>query len=371
MRRRDMGIRAETPVDSTLPLLEAAALEAGIGGSTVLGTELEARGYFEAGLLEQWQLVEQVLWEHVEAQADLEVLLGRLAVHPEPLLRCRVPALYARAWEGQAEAGLARLRVMAEDEDFRVAESLQAFGVRPFAQAEGPAVVELLQPWVADPLPQVRRAAVQAVRPRGFWVKRLEWAHESPGLLLPLLEKLRDEDQRFPANAVANCFNDISRVRPELALAVLGRWLEEGRGMQVEHVARKALRSLIKDGDPRALALFGLGELPVEVKARLLGGEVVPPNSALEFRLAVENRGADATAQLVYELSTTGRVTGRPRRKRYQGGDHLLPGGKTTVLRVRERIFDRKAAMLIDGPGEGRFWINGAEVAVVPFEVRR
>lgn len=232
-------------------------------------------------------------------------------------------------------------------------------------------MVDLLLPWTEDPVAQVRRAAVQAVRPRGFWVKRLPWAHDAPGLLLPILERLRDEDERFPANAVANCFNDISRVRPELALAVLGRWLEEGRGAQTEHVVRKALRSLIKAGDPRAMALFGLGELPLEVVARLQGAEVVPPNSALVFLLQVQNSGEAAVGQLVYEMSTTGRNSTRPRRKRYQGGDHLIAGRGETMLRVRERIFDRRAAPLIDGPGEALFWINGIQVAQVKFTVQR
>ena len=362
---------AETPVDSTLPLIEAAALEAGVPGALLLGRDLEARGYFAEGIVAQWRLAAAVLWEHLAGAPGAAEAVGRLAAHREPRVRFLVPGILAAQHAEDPDRGLARLRDLAEDQDFRVAEAVQAFGVRPFAEREGAAVVERLMAWVRDPSPMVRRAAVQAVRPRGFWVRRLEWAHASPGLLLPLLESLRGESDRYPANAVANCFNDISRQHPALALAVLQRWVDEGGGPQVEHIARKALRSLIKDGDPRALRLFGLQELPLSVEAELLGGPEVRPNSALVFVLRVHNRGADATAQLVYELQTTGRIAGRPRRKRYQGGAHLLHGGATSEIVLRERIFDRKAARLIDGPGAALFWLNGVQVAELDFAVRR
>jgi len=361
----------ETPVESTLPLVEAAAVEAGVPGALVVGRDLEARDYWGEGIVAQWRLVSEVLHEHLSSAPDAVDIADRLAVHREPRVRFLIPGVLAALHAGDPEQGLARLRRMARDEDFRVAEAVQAFGIRPFAEREGAAVVDWLLPWTEDPSPMVRRAAVQAVRPRGFWVRRLDWAHGSPGLLVPLLEALRGEAERFPANAVANCLNDISRERPSLALAILQRWLEEEAGPQVEHMARKALRSLIKEGDPRALRLFGLEELPLDVEATMRSPAPARPNSALVFELRIANRGADAVAHLVYELQTTGRISGRPRRKRYQGGSHLLAGGATSELVVRERIFDRKAAQLLDGPGTALFWLNGAQVAEVRFEVRR
>jgi hypothetical protein len=194
---------------------------------------------------------------------------------------------------------------------------------------------------------------------------------EYPGYLVPILEAFRDEEDRFPANAVANCCNDISRRQPLLALSLLGRWLQEGGGPQVEHMVRKGLRSLSKAGDPRVMELFGFGKLDVQVKAKLRQGRTVAPNTNLCFELQIQNLGGDCQVELVYELESTGRIAGRPRRKRYQGGRFALEAGQTTELLVRERIFDRKAALLIDGAAGANFLLNGELTARVDFKIER
>lgn len=365
------GVSAETPANTVLPLLELAASGAGVKGAMHLGAELEAGGYFEAGLVGQWQMIHELLWQRLKEQKESANSIAQLARYPEPKIRFYIPGLWARWGAEKPQAALGAILPLAADDDFRVLESSQAFGIRPFAQQLGPAILDLLEPWFRHEDPRVRRAAITAVRPRGFWVKNLEWAVEQPGYLVPILESFRDEDDRFPANAVANCCNDISRRQPLLALSLLGRWLQEGQGAQTEHMARKGLRSLSKAGDPRVLELFGFGKLDVKVDAKLRQGKTVAPNTNLCFELQVENLGSACQFELVYELESTGRIAGRPRRKRYQGGRFELEAGQQTELLVRERIFDRKAALLIDGAAGANFLFNGELTARVDFAIQR
>ena len=369
-RYRKSGISAETPIDTALPLLEAAAFQCGLPGSLQIGQELESRGYFEAGLVAQWHMVHEVLWQRICDLPDPRSALARWSAHAEPKVRFFGPGLWALWGIERPEAALAGLLPLADDTDFRVLESTQAFGLRPFCQSLGPDILELLALWFCHDSPRVRRSAMSAVRPRGFWVKNLEWAVENPAYLAPVLEGFRLEQDRFPANAVANCLNDISHRHALFTLGILQRWLAAGEGAQMEHVARKGLRSLLKAGDPQALALFGFGEVDVDLAVHLRQGEVVGPNTNLHFDLTLENRGAACEVELVYEIETTGRNPKRPRRKKYQGGRHLLPEGKLD-LRVRERIFDRKAAPLIDGNAAARFYLNGVEQGAVLFRIDR
>ena len=365
------GVAAETPEACVLPLLELAASSCGVPDAFHLGAELVANGYFEAGLVGQWEAIADGIWLRIQEHPRPEEVLLAFSRHPEARVRFHAPGLWARFGLEQAEAILIPLRRLAADEDFRVMEAVQAFGLRPLAHHEGVHMLDLLDSWFRDCDPRVRRAAMTAVRPRGFWVRDLEWARDAPGHLVPVLESFRDEDDRFPANAVANCCNDISRRHPLLAISLLGRWRAESHGLQGEHMVRKGLRSLLKAGDPRVLELFGFGRLEVELDVSMRPGPVVAPNTNLHFELNFRNRGRDSMVDLVYEIQTPGRVQGRPRRKRYQAGHFELPGGADHVLKIRERIFDRKAAPLLEGESRVLFHGNGEVLAEVPFQIQR
>jgi 3-methyladenine DNA glycosylase AlkC len=371
-RRGGDGLSRETPEDSVLPLLEAACLEAGVPGALGLQRAVVAAGYWEASLLDQWALVSRVLAEQLEEAPDRLPPLLALASSPDARIRFFVPAALDRILGEQPEVVLPICRRMAADRDKRVAEAVQAFAVRPAAERLGPAVLEVLRPWTEDASPFVRRAAVEATRPRGVWVKHLRWAVEQPALLLPTLRRMRREEELYPANAVANCLNDISWTRPQLTKEVLQGWLEEEvPGPLLRHIAAKGLRTLTKAGDPQALRLLGFEALEVEAEARLAEPGPARPNKMLAFDLVVRNRGRAASAKLVYEIETPGKNPQRPRRKRYHGRPLRLPGGEELVVRSRERLFDTRAAPLIDGPCRIRFFLNGEPVAELPFVLER
>lgn len=368
--RRVAPEAAENADRSSLPLMAAVATEAGLEGALRLPEELAAGGYFEAGLVDQWQRISEHFWGLIRHHSDPAGRIAFLATHPEPRVRFFAASLWARWGMNRPQDALPEIQALADDEDFRVLESTQAFGLRPFAVHWGPAIREYLQDWVVHPSPKVRRAVITALRPRGFWVSHLEWAQSEPALLVPMLEAMREEGERFPANAVANCFNDLSVKHPMLVLSLLERWSNLD-GPLVEHMTRKGLRTLLKKGDLRALRLLGMGEVEVEVDVTLRQGQVVAPNTNLCFDLNIYAPGEGGEVELVYEIETTGRKEGRPRRKRYQGGRYLVPDGGTLELPIRERIFDRKAAPLINGPAAATFFLNGEQEARVEFEIQR
>lgn len=368
-RYRSSGVSAETLADTALPLIEAAASQIALPASLQIHQELVAQGYFEAGLVAQWHMIHELLWARMRDLPDPHEAVKRWSRHPEAKIRFFAPGLWALWGETRPSAAVDGLLPLADDPDFRVLEAVQAFGVRPFATWLGPTILEQLSDWFGHPSPRVRRSAISSVRPRGFWVKHLTWATENPAYLAPILEMYRFEEDRFPANAVANCFNDISRRNPLLAISVLQRWMEKG-GPQAEHIARKGLRSLLKAGDTQALALFGFGKVDVKVLASLKQGDCVPPNTNLHFDLVLKNEGEACEVELVYEIETTGRHAQRPRRKKYQSGRFLVPHGEMEH-RVRERIFDRKAALLLDGPAAAKFYLNGELHAQVDFLIQR
>ncbi len=373
LRRRrasGAGFVAETQPTTALPLLEMAALECGLPGALRLTSEVESRGYFEMGQLAQWRCIQEIMVGHLaEANEPLSVA-ARFSQHTESRVRFFAPSMWAHLHQTHPEVAWAGLLELAAYDDLRVAESVQAFGVRPLAHKLGADVIAHLKPWVQQKNPMVRRAAIEATRPRGIWVKRMVWAVESPALLLPLLEAMRDENFRLAANSTGNCFNDIAKDNPELALEVLSRWKEEGQGKQTQHIIKKGLRGLLKTGDPRALALLGFGGLDLQVRL-VAEQEVVRPNAAVVYHLHCTNLGESAKGHLAVEIRTPGKIEGRPRRRRKNLGEIDLPEAGTRVVRVRERIFDTKAAPLIPGDCAVLFFLDGEEIVRAGFQLER
>lgn len=365
-------LRPERPHESSLPLLEAAGLAAGLPGASLLAAEAAARGYFRRTLAQQWQLIQEILAEHLREAGEPEQVARAWGRLPGSRVQFHLPGAWTRlCLDGPPEPALALLREWSASGDRLLGESLPETGIRPWAEKLGPAIVELLLPWAADPEPEVRRAAIVALRPRGVWVAHLQWAVEEPALLLPLFEVLRAESDPRVAGALANAWNDIARTQPQLVLELAHRWRAEGASPLAEFVARRGLRSLLKSGDARALHLMGLGELDVEASAALRGGPEARPNSSLIFDIELVNRGPAGPAQLVYELELPGRLPGRPRRQRVQAGTYYLPARDRIRLIVRERIFDRRAAPMLDGPAKASFYLNGKLCAELDFRLRR
>lgn len=148
------------------------------------------------------------------------------------------------------------------------------FSIRPFIE-QYPQTMARLRQWAADPSEHVRRLVSEGTRPRLPWAARLPAFQADPTPVIELLDMLIDDPSPYVQRSVGNNLNDISRDHPEVALDVAQRWAP-GRGPLV----RRGLRTLIKAGDTRALAILGYGDTDVAVRAefptRVRIGEQLP-----------------------------------------------------------------------------------------------
>lgn len=129
------------------------------------------------------------------------------------------------------------------------------FAIRPFLDADPDrAMVSMLQ-WAEDADERVRRFASEGCRPRLPWAMALPKFKKDPSLILPVLEKLKADDSEFVRKSVANNLNDISKDHPDLLLEIAERWY--GHHEHTDWIVKHACRSLLKAGNPRALAIFG------------------------------------------------------------------------------------------------------------------
>jgi 3-methyladenine DNA glycosylase AlkC len=130
------------------------------------------------------------------------------------------------------------------------------FAVRTFIDAFPDQTRSTLAEWTADEHYHVRRLCSEGTRPRLPWASRLVTPVE---YALPLLDNLYMDPTRFVTRSVANHVNDIAKLDPDLAVDTLHRWRSSGRQSpkEIDYLVRHATRTLIKQGDPRAMELLG------------------------------------------------------------------------------------------------------------------
>ena len=77
----------------------------------------------------------------------------------------------------------------------------------------------------------------------------------NPYPILPILERLKRDPSEYVRRSVANNLNDISKDHPALALELATGWY--GDHADTDWIVKHACRTLLKQGDARAMTLFG------------------------------------------------------------------------------------------------------------------
>jgi 3-methyladenine DNA glycosylase AlkC len=138
------------------------------------------------------------------------------------------------------------------------------FAIRPFIVRYPQRTMAQMLAWSEHESAEVRRLASEGCRPRLPWGIRLQALVADPAPILPILERLKNDESESVRRSVANNLNDISKNHPDLVLELLRRWqagaTDEARASDgVRWITGHALRTLVKQGHPQALALLGYG----------------------------------------------------------------------------------------------------------------
>lgn len=243
------------------------------------------------------------------------------------------------------------------------------FAIRPFIASDQDRTLTQMLEWTADPDPAVRRLATEGCRPRLPWGMRLHALVADPTPILPILERLHTDPDESVRRSVANNLNDISRDHPQVVIDLLRSWQPQP-GTDTYRLARHALRTLLKRGDPGALAVLGfkaglsveLNGLTLEPAAPQIGGSArltftitstVPETQPVMVDYAVHYIKADgSTSPKVFRL----------------GSLEMQPGVPATYSR---KLSFRQMTTRVHRPGTHRLEVlaNGAIAGSLEFEL--
>jgi len=147
--------------------------------------------------------------------------------------------------DGEPETMLDMVRPFAADKHWAVRE-WGWMAVRPHLVKNLGVSIDLFVPWTGEVDVNIRRFAVEALRPRGVWCKSIAQLRENPALGLPLLEPMRQEPEKYAQDSVANWLNDAAKDKPDWVQSVCHRWGQEVEdNAATKRIIKRALRSVV------------------------------------------------------------------------------------------------------------------------------
>ena len=129
------------------------------------------------------------------------------------------------------------------------------WAIRTIATADEKLTLKTVKAWAKDPNFHVRRLASEGLRPRLPWGKKIAWVDRSPKKLLPLYNKLRNDDVLYVRRSVANSMGDIIKLDDSLAYATFEKWLSGKTTAENLWVIKHAIRTPVKKREKKYVDL--------------------------------------------------------------------------------------------------------------------
>ncbi|QRK07205.1 DNA alkylation repair protein [Archangium violaceum] len=242
------------------------------------------------------------------------------------------------------------------------------FCIRPYLERHPRETLARLREWAADENVHVRRLVSEGTRPRLPWASRLRAFQADPRPVLALLELLKDDPELYVRRSVANNLNDIGKDHPVLLVETCERW-SKGASPERQWIIRHALRSAVKRGEPRALALLGFeGPAALEVTATFDPSRVRLGQS-VQVRLHVTNTSLERQKAVVDLAVHFVKANGASRPKVFKGRTVDLAPGASATLEKTVSLADLTTRQHYKGAHRVDVLVNGAANPVGAFDV--
>lgn len=206
------------------------------------------------------------------------------------------------------------------------------FSIRAFLDRYPERTLAILAQWAHDENVHVRRLVSEGTRPRLPWAPRLRRFQEDPTPVIELIEMLKDDPEEYVRRSVANNINDISKDHPEVVVQLANDWWSDG-DLNRRKLIRHGLRTLVKKGDPAALAVLGYAaDSPVELATVSITPAVVSIGGSVKLSVELLNPDSEPRGALVDLVVHFVKANGSTGPKVFKGGElELAPGARDTI----------------------------------------
>jgi 3-methyladenine DNA glycosylase AlkC len=242
------------------------------------------------------------------------------------------------------------------------------FAIRPFLALDHKRTLAVMQHWTEDSDEHVRRLASEGSRPRLPWATRVPALKEDPTLAAPILSALNADPSAYVRKSVANHLNDIAKDRPDWLLDLFEAWPKDNP--HTAWIIRHALRTLIKQGNPRALALIGVGHgAMVKVSRFTVTPATVRLGGAITITADLISTATEGQRLVVDYRLHYARAGGKTAAKVFKLRTFDISAGQVVVLAMNQTIRDFTTRRHHPGFHRVELIINGQTMAKASFDL--
>ena len=242
------------------------------------------------------------------------------------------------------------------------------FAIRTLLRHDLDRALDIIAGWTASPDEHVRRLASEGTRAYLPWAIRVPELLARPGATIGILDALYRDDSEYVRRSVANHLNDLSRDSPDLVVDTARRWLDTP-SPTTQALVRHALRTLVKRGDPRALALLGFAPATVEIDGPLLADARVPWGEEVRFTAVIRNTGAESARLAVDYVVHHRRANGTLTTKVFKLATADLAPGEELAIDRRHSFRAITTRRYYPGEHAIALQVNGVATPPVAFEL--
>ncbi len=242
------------------------------------------------------------------------------------------------------------------------------FAIRPFLALDADRALATMIRWTDSDDEHVRRLASEGGRPRLPWAARVPALKADPTRAAPILEALKADSAIYVRKSVANHLNDIAKDRPDWLLDRLADWSQVDP--RTGWIIRHALRTLIKQGEPRALALIGVGHgAAVTVRDFTVEPAVVLRGERIAISADIASTAAENQPLVVDYRVHYARAGGKSAAKVFKWKTFDLAAGESAALRISQTIRDFSTRRHHPGRHNVELIVNGQTMATSEFDL--
>jgi 3-methyladenine DNA glycosylase AlkC len=242
------------------------------------------------------------------------------------------------------------------------------FAVRYFLRSDVQRSLALMQEWSRDQNEHVRRLASEGSRPRLPWSFRLEQVQADPKLAAAILDNLKADESLYVRKSVANHLNDITKDHPEWVLDLIEGWPLDNK--HTAWIAKHALRSLVKQGNQRALAIIGAsGKAEVEIVGLTVEPAVIRLGEKITLSFGVKSTVAESQRLVIDYAIDYVKANGSSSAKVFKLKALTLPGNATELVSRGQQIKELTTRKHYVGVHAVHILVNGERLASTSFEI--
>ncbi|TLX76405.1 DNA alkylation repair protein [Labilibacter sediminis] len=243
------------------------------------------------------------------------------------------------------------------------------FAVRPFIIKYPEQMMEQMLKWSIHPHQNIRRFSSEGCRSRLPWAMALPELKKDPSPILPILENLKDDESEFVRKSVANNLNDISKDHPDLVLELGKRWM--GKSKNTDWIVKHAFRTLLKQGNSKALAMFGYGNLEhISIDDFKLVTPQISFGDHLSFSFKVNNKAdEEVLIRLEYAIYYQ-KANGSLSKKVYKISEKNYTANSQTALIRKQAFKPISTRKFHEGLHQVSLIVNGKELDKSDFTLK-